>query len=30
MTLNYVMALILHYFTDTEFGIFRGSLRKSG
>jgi len=28
MTLNGVMALILRYFT--EFGIFRGALRKSG
>jgi len=28
MTLNGVMALILRYFT--EFGSFRGALRKSG
>jgi len=28
MTLNGVMALILHYFT--EFGIFLGTLRKNG
>jgi len=28
MTLNGVMALILRYFT--EFGSFRGTLRKSG
>jgi len=28
MTLNDVMALILRYFT--EFGSFRGALRKSG
>jgi len=28
MTLNIVMALILRYFT--EFGSFRGALRKSG
>jgi len=28
MTLNGVMALILHYFI--EFGSFRGALRKSG
>jgi len=28
MTLNVVMALILRYFT--EFGSFRGALRKSG
>jgi len=28
MTLNSEMALILHYFT--EFGSFRGALRKSG
>jgi len=28
MTLNSVMALILRYFT--EFGSFRGALRKSG
>jgi len=28
MTLNGVMAIILHYFA--EFGIFHGQLRKSG
>jgi len=28
MTLNGVMAIILHYFA--EFGSFRGQLRKSG
>jgi len=28
VTLNGVVALILHYFT--EFGSFRGALRKSG
>jgi len=28
MTFNGVMAVIMHYFT--EFGSFRGALRKSG